>query len=111
MKYDKFVRTMLMYREVMDDLSELNRMGFDFFEGKYELSNYFSRFFENTFRDIYTEEGKEWIDWFIYEGNWGQNPVSDVEDDWGARDSEGNKIAYSIKSLWELLEKDYKCTG
>ena len=37
MKYDKFVGTMLMYREVMDDLSELHRMGFDFFEGKFDV--------------------------------------------------------------------------
>jgi len=116
MKYDKFVRTMTIYREAMDKLSELHYIGFDFYEGKYELNNYISNLFENTFADVYTDEGKEWIGWFIFEADWGERDFSltksfddtDEEREWGAYDSEGNKIAYDLKSLWELLEKDYK---
>ena len=128
MTYSNFLRTMLTYQKIDRDLSELADIGIDFFEGKYRLSELTYSLFQSAFESHYTKEGIEWIDWFIFEADWGlkdfsngfsckidengkieiTEPNSEVK--WGAHDVEGNPIAYSFESLWELLEKDYKLT-
>ncbi len=126
MTYSNFLRAMLTYKKLSEDFSELDSIGIDFFEGKYRLSELSYSLFKSTFESHYTKEGIEWIEWFIFEGDWGtkdfsKNPiyVEDLNGDftkqdptdqprWGATDGDGNPIAYSFESLWELLEKDYK---
>jgi hypothetical protein len=125
MTYSNFLRTMLTYQKIDRDLSELADIGIDFFEGKYRLSELTYSLFQSTFESHYTKEGIEWIDWFIFDAKWGLADFSSsptyVEDEfgdfiktdetnmrWGASDSNGNPVAYSFESLWELLEKDYK---
>jgi hypothetical protein len=117
---------MLTYKKLSEDFSELDSIGIDFFEGKYRLSELSYSLFKSTFESHYTKEGIEWIEWFIFEGDWGQKDFSrnqayiqnedgstsvKYEEDevrWGATDGDGNPIAYSFESLWELLERDYK---
>jgi hypothetical protein len=126
MTYSNFLRAMLTYKKLSEDFSELDSIGIDFFEGKYRLSELSYSLFKSTFESHYTKEGIEWIDWFVFEADWGQKDFSKSptyvynkdgtittekqsdEPKWGARDSDGNPIAYSFESLWELLEKDYK---
>lgn len=112
MTYSNFLRTMLTYQKIDRDLSELADMVIDFFEGKYRLSELTYSLFQSAFESHYTKEGIEWIDWFIYEANWGLQDFNKGSDKakWGANDVDGNPIAYSFESLWELLEKDYKLT-
>ncbi|MCK9458184.1 MAG: hypothetical protein M0R80_00715 [Proteobacteria bacterium] len=50
--------------------------------------------------EVYGKEGKGWFDWFIYERN--GNP------DLKAWDADKKPICYSVKSLWEYLEKNCK---
>jgi hypothetical protein len=117
---------MLTYKKLSEDFSELDSIGIDFFEGKYRLSELSYSLFKSTFESHYTKEGIEWIDWFVFEADWGQKDfsksptyVEDLNGDftkqdptdepkWGANDGAGTPIAYSFESLWELLEKDYK---
>lgn len=115
---------MLTYQKISRDMSELHDIGIDFFEGKYRLSELTYSLFQTSFETHYTKEGIEWIDWFIFEGEWGLKDFSNsptfiknergeiIEADdsviWGATDSDGNPIAYSLESLWELLEKNHK---
>jgi len=117
---------MLTYKMLSEDFSQLHSIGIDFFEGKYKLSELSYSLFLSAFESHYTKEGIEWIDWFVFEADWGQKDFSKSptyvynkdgtitteeqsdESKWGARDSDGNPIAYSFESLWELLEKDYK---
>jgi len=126
MTYSNFLRTMLTYKKLNEDLSELHDIGIDFFEGKYRLSELSYHLFLCVFESHYTKEGIKWIEWFIFEGDWGYKDFSTTptyirdyngdftkqdptdEPKWGARDSDGNPIAYSYESLWELLERDYK---
>ena len=51
--------------------------------------------------EIYREEGKSWIDWFLYEHVGDENGKK-------AWDADGNPICYSVESLWEYLEKNCK---
>ncbi len=124
MKYPNFLNSMLTYKKLSEDLSELHSIGIDFFEGKYKLSELSYSLFQSSFKSHYTEEGIEWIDWFIFEADWGQKDFSKTpvyipdhngdftrpdlkEPRWGAQ-KDGKAIAYSYQSLWELLEEDYK---
>lgn len=126
MTYSNFLRTMLTYQKISKDLSELYDIGIDFLEGKYRLSELIYDLFESSFESHYTKEGIEWISWFVFEAEYGTHDFSKVsayvqkedgtyeiihEKDkikWGATDKDGNPIAYSFESLWELLEKEYK---
>jgi hypothetical protein len=128
MTYSNFLRTMLTYQKISKDISELADIGIDFLEGKYRLSELTYSLFLSTFESHYTKGGIEWIDWFMFDANWGLKdftnndiPTFQINDDgeteviepdgevkWGAIDSDGNPVAYSFESLWELLEKDYK---
>jgi hypothetical protein len=115
---------MSTYKKISEDLSELHSIGLDFFEGKYKISELSYSLFLSSFKSHYTEEGIEWIDWFIFEADWGQKDFSKTpvylpdltgdftrpvlkERGWGAQ-KDGKPIAYSYQSLWELLEEDYK---
>lgn len=105
-------------------MSELYDIGIDFYEGKYRLSELTYSMLQTAFETHYTNEGIEWIDWFMFDAKWGTRDFSttptyvendegdftktEVKHEWGATDADGNPIAYSFESLWELLEKDYR---
>ena len=111
MEYSTFLKLLLTYKQVSEDLSQLHDIGIDFFEGKYRLSDLTYSLFFTSFESSYTTEGIEWIEWFIFEADWGTKDFStDTETRWGAYDENKNPIAYSYESLWELLEKNYKKT-
>ena len=108
---------MLTYKKISEDISELHNIGIDFFEGKFKLSNLTYSLFITTFESHYNKQGIDWIEWFIFEGNWGTtnfNKMDEPETEstiplkWGVFDNKGNPIVYSYKTLWELLEADYK---
>lgn len=126
MTYSNFLKTMLTYQKIDRDLSELSDIGIDFFEGRYRLSELTYSLFQSTFESHYTSGGIEWIDWFIFEADWGLKDFGNAfsyeldengniemtepnsEAKWGAHDSSGNPIAYSLESLWQLLETQYR---
>jgi hypothetical protein len=64
------------------------------------LASLHEELFESVFESHYTTEGIEWIYWFVYDNNWGTAGLEAEVD--------GNPVAHSYESLWELLEKDYK---
>jgi hypothetical protein len=101
MTYENFLNAMLTYKKLSKNPSELHDIGMDFYEGKYQLASLHEKLFESVFESHYTTDGIEWIDWFVYDNNWGTAGLK-------AKDSDGNLITHSYESLWELLEKDYK---
>jgi hypothetical protein len=100
MTYENFLKVLFAYRKVSESLSELHDIGMDFYEGKYQLASLHEELFKSVFESHYTTEGIEWIDWFVYDNRWGTAGLEAEVD--------GNPVAYSYESLWELLEKDYK---
>jgi hypothetical protein len=72
----------------------------------------------------YNKEGIGWIEWFIYENNYGDKVWNDIpvygknedgetiivdkEDNYGAHDEDGNPICYSIPTLWHYVETNNK---
>ncbi len=74
----------------------------------------------------YDEEGIDWVNWFIFENDFGEKDWSKYKtfkksneeifrsiagaekEKFGARDADGNPIFYSIESTWEYLEKHHR---
>lgn len=118
MKYEHYLMAMVTYKKLCEDFSEIHDFGFDLYEGKYKIVANVETLFDTVFKPHYTQEGIDWIYWFIYEADWGHKDFNKlkwvdgqiVEDkeEWGAVDAEGNPIAHSLESLWQLLERDYK---
>lgn len=113
MTYDHFHSLLMVYKQTQLNIRELYQVGVDLYESKYALSDKIYEMFTLGFTSTYTEEGFEWIEWFIFENDWGLKNWSSIpsKEDvkaFGARDKDGNAIAYDIPSLYQLLESDYK---
>jgi len=52
---------------------------------------------------IFNKEGKDWIDWYLYERVGFTNKVN------LATDKDGKEICYDIPSLWEEVKNNLKC--
>ena len=100
MKYNDFKKLINEYREAQTMLSELNKIGFDFFEGKYKLSDKFYELFFTSIKTHYDKAGIEWIEWFIFETNYQRG------DKYEAYDENKNLICQDINALWEYIEKN-----
>ncbi len=88
------------YKAFSDKLSELYDLGFDFYEGKFELMSDVEKLFDITIESHYKKEGVDWINWFIYENDYGKNKLE-------AKDGD-ELICYDVKSLHEYIEKYHK---
>lgn len=120
MEYKNFLEILMTYQKFQRQTSELNDMGFDFFEGKYDLCNTIYKMFQSTIKTLFTEEGVEWIEWFIYENDWGTKDWSEYKSFenkeemlnpksvYGAFDENGEPICYSFESLWDYVKQYLK---
>lgn len=122
MTYENFTEQLLAYRKFQKDTSKLYGMGFDFIEGKFKLTDLVITMLQSSIKSHYGQEGLDWVEWFIYESDWGEkdwstsdtykvneNGTSEIvhkkgEVRFGAYDEEGNPICYSLESLWEYLQ-------
>ncbi len=126
MEYAQFDTQLIAYRKFHRDISKLHDMGFDFMEGKFQLTSPVDKMLQSTIESHYGEDGWQWVQWFIFESNYGERDWSaaplykanedgtleiireEGEDRFGAYDENGNPICYSNESLWEYLEKNHK---
>ena len=124
MKLEHFEKIMKNYREGYNMVSELYDIGFNVLDGKYNLSFYLDKLFIATLESHYTDDGIDWVTWFIYENDWGEKdwktvPLYERNSDGtmelvmdserhGATDEDGNSICHDISSLWEYIEKEHK---
>ena len=101
MQLNEFQNLLEKYKAFSDKISELHDIGFDFYEGKYPLMSDVEKLFDISIASHYNEKGADWIDWFIYETDYGKK---DLE----GRDENDNPICYDVKSLYEYVEKHHK---
>ena len=124
MTYEEFLKILMSFKKINEDISELYDIGFDFLEGKYRMSDNVSIMFEAVLESYFTDEGIDWINWFIYENDWGTKdwsklPTFDgvtgkiiLEEDhvkaYGAKDENGNPICFSFESTYEYVKQYLK---
>jgi len=123
MTYEEFLNVLMTYKSLSEDFNELYGMGFDFMEGKYQLESKVERILNTTLSSHYTEEGVDWITWFIYENEYGQKdwsrlPTYDIEtgklieknpmESYGASDENGNPICFSFETTYEYVKQYLK---
>lgn len=123
MTYEEFLSVLMPYKKLNDDFRELYQMGFDFLEGKYKLEENVSMIVDSFLTSNFTEEGVDWINWFMFENEWGSKdwsrlPVFDKEGNlihdadpmkaYGASDENGNPICFSFESTYEYVKQYLK---
>jgi len=97
-KFEYFINKLFEHSETINSLYDL----------KIDLIEFSSSYNELIFslaHEIFTVEGIDWIEWYVYESK----PLS--REPLTARDKDGNRICYDIPSLYSyLLESKYiKC--
>jgi hypothetical protein len=102
MKVQQFEILISNHKKFNENLHELHDLGFDFYEGKFQLSVLIDELFTNAIEAFYDKDGVEWVDWFIYETNYG------TDEHLTAKDADGNRICYDVESLYNYLEKTCK---
>lgn len=109
MKYESFLKRMKTYKKISKNMDKLYEAGVDLFEGKYSISYEVEELFEFSMSPFYTKEGLDWISWFIFESEWGKRDWGRLENRiYPASNEKGEPIAYDLKSLYDLLESEYK---
>ena len=97
MNYKKFEKILRTFKKIQDTHSVLHDLGFNFYEGKFKLSGHTDDLLDEVLKSHYTEEGREWINWFIFETNYGERDMKGRDGD--------KPICYDMKSTWEYCEQ------
>ena len=126
MEYSNFLKLLMGFKKTSEEISELHDIGVDLFEGKFKIMDGISKIFNTSIEISYGKNGLDWVEWFIYESEYGQRdwskvPTYKINEEgqselvhgkgkvkFGAHDEEGNPICYSYESLWEYLEENCK---
>lgn len=112
MEYKNFLTLMMNFKKILENTSELHDIGFDLYEGKYKLVENIEQIFITSISCFYNEKGIDWINWYIYENDFGNkdwnkyNETDKIE--YGATDENGNPICYSFESLYNYIEENHK---
>lgn len=97
MEYEKFEKIILSLQKSSDQVDLLYRNGIDITEVLDPLHS----IIEDLLGLVFNDNGQDWIEWFIYEKEFGRR------EDMKAWDEKQNEIAYDIKSLYQLLMDEY----
>lgn len=98
MDYVKFQKIFLHLRDMSDELNQL-------YSKKVNLIDFVDPYHSvitELLKEIYGEQGYEWIAWYCYEKDFGRR------EDLKAYDENKNPICYDLKSLWEYIEQNHK---
>lgn len=123
MKYKIFLELIMTYKKAEENITKWNNFGINLHKSEYPIAPYLYDLMITGFKTSYNKAGIDWISWFIFENEYGHKvwknassfrknkdgTVTEIDNiDFGAKDKDGNPIAYSYESLWKLLEKDYR---
>ena len=94
MTYEQFKTVIEKLEKVRERSHALYKLGIDLMEHEevyHEIITY-------LMLSVFDKEGKDWIDWYLYE----RIGFSDQKN--LATDKDGNEICYDIPSLWEEVK-------
>ena len=94
MTYEQFEKLIEDLQKSLERSSALYDLGMDLMEYNDIFHNIISSLMLSTF----TFEGKNWIDWYLYE-----RPGFNSKEPLQAFDADGKEICHNIESLWETV--------
>jgi hypothetical protein len=118
MTYENFLKITLGLKKASEEIAKLYKSKVDLIE----FVEPYHEIIKTALREIYTDEGIEWLDWFMYENDFGQKDWSgpvytevegklvkldkdEAEPRWGATDENGKPICYDFESTYEFLKQ------
>lgn len=121
MEYSHFLKVMQSYQKLQKNFRELYGLGFNLYDSKYPIGEEVYSLLKTALSSHYTKEGVEWVEWFIYENDWGSRNwtaspdvdergvhIEESNSAYGAKDRAGRLAFFSLESAWQQLEKLYK---
>lgn len=73
MKKEEFIKLLEDYDEFHQNCRKYVEMGIDFYESKYPTWEITETFFDIIINKEYNIFGVDWIQWFVYENDFGRN--------------------------------------
>lgn len=101
MDYSHFLTILMSYKKYNQIISSATDVGFDLLEGKYSTTSYVDDILKSSIQSHYGEGGWEWVEWFIFETNYGYKDYLE------AFDEDKNRICYSYESLYSYLQTNH----
>lgn len=93
------------FKTVIENLEKIRERSHSIYQLGVNLID-FEELYQNTITmlldSVFDKEGKDWIDWYLYERVGFTNKVN------LANDKDGNEICYDIPSLWEEVKNNLK---
>lgn len=97
MEYRLFEKIINSLEKHDETTSTAYKIGIDLLIASDPLNNVITILFDEYYGDYATD----WLHWFCYENDFGRGSLT-------AHDENEEPICYSVKSLWEYLEKNKK---
>jgi hypothetical protein len=98
MDYDIFKNVIEGLEKSRDQSHDLYKLGVNLID----YDDIYHNIITNLLNSVFDKEGKDWIDWYLYERIGFTNKVN------LATDADGKEICYDIPSLWEEVKNNLK---
>ena len=91
------------FKIIIEDLEKVGERSHSIYKLGVNLMDYeelYHNIITSLLNSVFDKEGKDWIDWYLYERVGFTNKVN------LATDKDGNEICYDIPSLWEEVKNN-----
>lgn len=93
MTYENFLKIIATLQEESNTIQTLYSYKVDLID----FTDPYHKIITILFKEVYGEEGYDWLSWYCYDNDFGQKGLE-------AYDADKNLICYSHESLWQYLE-------
>ena len=97
---EEFINIISLHKQAADNLHKYYDLGIDLCEGKYSVVNNLYDCINKLFKQLYTKIGIDWIEWFIYENDYGLNKYEAYDDD--------KLICQTVEDLYDYIQQYIK---
>ena len=97
MNKKQFIEILSKIKLLSDQNHEYYKFGIDLMEGLYPIITTSYSIIDLFFESHYNEDGIDWINWFMYENDFGDNNMEATEDD--------KLICQTVEDLYDYIEQ------
>lgn len=98
MTKENFINLINEYKKFIEYTNEYYKFGIDFYESKFPIIKPVEKILFISLESVYETLGIDWIDWFIYEDEFGAKELE-------AWDAEGKLICQTAGDLYDYIEQ------